>query len=86
MFLFQDFFSDPRFLVTNGNEALVDGVSELMTRTHSPHAADDCREAAKRFVTTFDEAYSMRLLKFVEEVVAKPKTRGEQAMYNGQPA
>lgn len=68
---FEDFFADPRFIVTRGDAGFVPGVRTLLDRFGDGNVAQELRMACNHFVTTFDQPYAERLVNFIEDIAKK---------------
>lgn len=67
---FDDFFSEPCFLVARGDDALVSAARSLLEKIGDLDYSSALLKACGHFVSRFDEPYGERLLRFVEGAVS----------------
>lgn len=66
---FDDFFSEPCFLVARGNDALVASARMLLEKIGDREYSRALLKACSHFVSPFNEPYGERLVRFVEDAV-----------------
>jgi hypothetical protein len=71
---FDDFFTEPSFLVARGDDSLIPAVRALLNKVGDKDFGQALRIACAHFVSSFDRAYGERLAKFIENV-AVPANR-----------
>ena len=67
---FEDFFTQPSFLVARGEDSLVAAVHTLLDKIGDADFARAQRAACSHFVTSFDTPYGERLVRFIEDTIS----------------
>lgn len=72
---FDDFFAEPAFLIARGESWLVPAVSSLLDKVGDDDFGQALRLACEHFVSSFDQPYGERLVRFLEGAISVPTDR-----------
>lgn len=73
---FDEFFDEPCFFVARGLGAFVPQIRCLLDRIDDDNFKTTLEQACKHFVSTFDQPYGERLVRFLESTISPPERRG----------
>ena len=79
---FEDFLKEPAFLVAKGEKSLVASVRTLLEKVGDADFARAQQLACAHIVTSFDQPYGERLVRFLEGAISAPTARAAQ-VHNG---
>lgn len=75
---FDEFFAEPSFLIARGEDSLVPAVRSLLDKVGNKDFGQALRLACEHFVSSFDQPYGERLVRFLEGAIPVSTERTDQ--------